>query len=311
MSEWEGVLPLWKEAGMTSHDCVSRIRRILKQRRVGHTGTLDPDVSGVLPLCLGRATRIVEYLQEMPKTYEAVMEIGYATDTEDSGGEVIEKATEVHLTENRIRQAFASFVGAIEQVPPMYSAVKVDGKRLYELARAGETVERNPRAATIYELEIHSIRLDAKYPQVAFRVTCSKGTYVRTLCADIGRKLGYPAVMTGLIRTASGSIRREQSITLDEVERLAAADSLEERVIAPRQALAHFPQGVVSEQAFRYALQGRKMFAPAVRLNGPSAEDGALVCLSGSDDGAAEERFIGIYRWDQTNGQYIPEKLFV
>ncbi|WP_199623275.1 tRNA pseudouridine(55) synthase TruB [Paenibacillus alkalitolerans] len=312
MNDWEGVLPLWKEAGLTSHDCVARARRLLKQRRIGHTGTLDPDVSGVLPLCLGRATRIVEYLQELPKTYEAALRIGYATDTEDAGGSVTERADKVTLSEDEIRNAVLSFVGTIEQIPPMYSAVKVEGKRLYELAREGHTVERKPRTVTVYDIDVQEVRLEAPYPSVSFRVTCSKGTYIRTLCADIGRSLGYPAVMASLVRTGSGSIRKEQCITLAEAERLLSTDSLESRLVPIDAALAHMPAGEVSDNAVRYALQGRTLFDSAVRMEGVlPLERAGLVRLFGRRPETGTRTFIGIYKREDEQGTYIPEKLFI
>ncbi|WP_274361415.1 tRNA pseudouridine(55) synthase TruB [Paenibacillus thermotolerans] len=309
MNEWEGVLPLWKEAGMTSHDCVARARKILKQKRIGHTGTLDPDVSGVLPLCLGRATRIVEYLQELPKTYEAELTIGYATDTEDASGDITESSESVAVTEREIREAVVSFVGTIEQIPPMYSALKIQGKRLYELAREGQTVERAAREVTIYGIDIRSVNLDSRYPKVSFEVTCSKGTYIRTLCVDIGRKLGYPAVMSALERTGSGAIRKADCITLLEAEQYAAEGTLAEHLVSVADALSHLPGGIVNDTAVLYALQGRKLFFPAVALEGEAA-DGQLVRLFGRQKPLDEHQFIGIYRRDETQRCYIPEKLF-
>ena len=204
----EGILPVWKPAGFTSHDVVAKVRGILSIKRIGHTGTLDPQVTGVLPLCIGRATRMVEYIQELPKEYEAVLRIGLSTDTEDMTGTVLEEVSHVSLEEDQVREVLESFIGEIEQIPPMFSAVKIDGKRLYELAREGKEVERKSRKATIFELEILELNLDQKHPEIRFRAMCSKGTYIRTLCVDIGKALGYPAVMVSLIRTSTGNIRR-------------------------------------------------------------------------------------------------------
>jgi len=303
--EWEGVFPLWKDAGMTSHDCVSKARRLFRMKRIGHTGTLDPDVSGVLPLCLGRATRIVEYLQEQPKTYEAEMTIGYATDTEDAGGSVVERAERVDLTEARILDAISRFVGDIEQTPPMYSAVKVDGKRLYELARQGVEVERASRVVTIYGIDVREIVWAEPYPIVRMTVVCSKGTYVRTLCVDIGRALGYPAVMSALTRTGSGAIRRDMCVTFEEAERLSASDELASRIVPADEALSFLPSGQVSEAAVAPARQGRKLYAKAVRPSDPTAViPNALFRLYG------ENKFLGIYRIDETAETYVPVKLF-
>jgi len=309
MTEWEGVFPLWKEAGMTSHDCVSKARRLFQMKRVGHTGTLDPDVSGVLPLCLGRATRIVEYLQELPKIYEAEMTIGYATDTEDASGAVTEQAEAVHVSEERIREAVASCVGEIEQTPPMYSAVKIDGRRLYDLAREGITVERNSRKITIHRIDIQEIHLDRKYPTVRMTVVCSKGTYIRTLCTDIGRALGYPAVMSALIRTGSGPIRREQCVTFGAAEELKAEGKLGDKVLSISEALSFMPRGEVSPDAVRVAEQGRKLYARAVRVDSADGtipeRDDALCRLYGGED-----RLLGIYRFDSSVELYVPVKLF-
>jgi tRNA pseudouridine55 synthase len=305
MIEWEGVFPLWKDAGMTSHDCVSKARKLFQMKRIGHTGTLDPDVSGVLPLCLGRGTRIVEYVQELPKTYEAELTLGYATDTEDVSGTVMAKVDAVDIEVSRIRDAIRSFVGEIEQTPPMYSAVKINGKRLYELAREGVTVERSARRVTIHAIHITDVRMEKPYPKVSMTVTCSKGTYIRTLCVDIGRALGVPAVMSALVRTGSGPIGREQCITFAEAERLKATGELEHRVIPVSEALSFMPRGNVTEEAVLPALQGRKLFAQAVKLEGEATPvPDTIYRLYG------EERFLGIYRTDAASELFVPVKLF-
>jgi len=311
MTEHEGVFPLWKSAGMTSHDCVSKARKLFRMKRIGHTGTLDPDVSGVLPLCLGRATRIVEYLQELPKTYEAEMTIGYATDTEDASGSVVETAERVDLQEADIRAAAEAFVGEIEQTPPMYSAVKSGGRRLYELAREGLEVERKPRIVTIYELVVREIRKEGPFWKMRFTATCSKGTYIRTLCVDIGRSLGYPAVMSALERTASGPFRKEMCVTFEEAERLLASGELDRRIVPIGDALSFLPRGFLSENAVVPALQGRKIFESAVRLEEP--KEGAAVLTTGADGLVrlyGGSRMIGLYRKDSAEGRYVPVKLF-
>ncbi|MCI3919472.1 tRNA pseudouridine(55) synthase TruB [Paenibacillus sp. TRM 82003] len=306
MTEWEGVFPLWKDAGMTSHDCVSKARRLFRMKRIGHTGTLDPEVSGVLPLCLGRATRVVEYLQELPKTYEAEMTIGYATDTEDAQGEVTERVDSVTLDEARIREAIDRFVGEIDQTPPMYSAVKIEGKRLYELAREGVTVERKSRRVTIHAINVTDVTIDNPYPKVRMTVVCSKGTYIRTLCVDIGRSLGYPAVMSGLVRTGSGPIRREQCLTFAEAAALLERGEIEQRIVPTGEAISFLPRGVVSEAAELPASQGRKLFPAAVRLEGGATlTPGEIYRLYGGGD-----RFIGIYEGAEAADAFVPVKLF-
>ena len=182
----DGVIVIRKEKDFTSHDVVAKLRGILHMKKIGHTGTLDPDAEGVLPVALGKATRLVDMITDKEKTYEAVMRLGVVTDTQDMSGTVLSQAAELHVTEEELRAAIESFAGDYMQVPPMYSALKVNGKKLYELAREGKTVERKPRPVHFYEIEILEINL----PLVRFCVTCSKGTYIRTLCHDIGEKLG-------------------------------------------------------------------------------------------------------------------------
>lgn len=252
----EGVLPIHKPAGMTSHDVVARARRILHIRRIGHTGTLDPNVTGVLPLCIGRATRIVEYMQDLPKTYEAELIIGYATDTEDKSGTVTNRAEHVVVEEEQLQKVFQAFTGEIEQIPPMYSAVKIDGRRLYELAREGKEVERQARLVTIHSITMLSLRWNGDYPHIRFRVTCSKGTYIRTLCKDIGKALGYPAVMGSLVRTETGGVPLARCITLEQTEQLAEAGRLESAMIPIDQAITHLPAIHVSHEMAEKAMNG-------------------------------------------------------
>ena len=186
-----GVLNVQKEKGYTSHDVVAKLRGIVGQRKIGHTGTLDPDAKGVLPVCLGRATKLCDLLTDKDKTYEAVLLLGCTTDTQDTGGTVLEEQDVPDLAEDTVMDILQSFVGEYAQIPPMYSALKVGGRKLYELARAGKVVERPPRPVTFYSIEI----LEEEHPEYVFRVECSKGTYIRTLCHDIGQKLGDGAAI--------------------------------------------------------------------------------------------------------------------
>ena len=180
-----GVLNVSKEKGYTSHDVVAKLRGITHQKKIGHTGTLDPDATGVLPVCLGKATKVCELLTDKDKTYQAVLLLGMETDTQDTTGTVTARAP-VTASEEDVREAVQSFTGSYDQIPPMYSALKINGKKLYDLARAGKEVERKARMVQIHEIRIEEIAL----PRVTMTVTCSKGTYIRTLCYDIGRKLG-------------------------------------------------------------------------------------------------------------------------
>ncbi len=213
---------------MTSHDCVAITRKLLRTKKVGHTGTLDPDVTGVLPLCIGRATKVAQYMTDFSKTYEAVITLGFSTTTEDASGEKVEeKYVDKLPTANEIEQALRAFRGDIEQVPPMYSAVKINGKKLYEYAFKGEVVERPSRKATIHELElIGEVTHEEGTVSIPVRVTCSKGTYIRTLAVDIGEKLGFPAHMSFLIRTASGPFKLEECLTFDEIKQMIEDETL-------------------------------------------------------------------------------------
>lgn len=245
----EGVLLLNKPTGMTSHDCVAKMRRLAKTKKVGHTGTLDPDVTGVLPICLGRATKIVEYLTAATKTYEAEITIGYSTTTEDASGEVVErKSVESPITKLMVEDVLQSMVGTIEQVPPMYSAVKVNGKKLYEYARAGIEIDRPARLITINELVLLGdvIKKDGLVT-FRFRVTCSKGTYVRTLAVMIGERLGFPAHMSHLIRTKSGNFHLNECYTFEEIEEAAEKNELHKYLLPIGNALNDLPKLLIHD----------------------------------------------------------------
>lgn len=221
----DGIINIYKEKIMTSHDVVGRVRRTLGIRRVGHTGTLDPMAEGVLPVCIGRATRIMDYLDQDHKVYTCTMLLGRRMDTQDIWGTEIGRAPEEQVsavTEEDVRLAFAPFHGVIRQTPPMYSAVRVDGRRLYEYARAGESVEVKSREICIFGLTIEEMRLGRGYESsITFRVECSKGTYIRAICEEAGERLGVHGAMSELTRTASGVFTIENSLTLDELAQMA------------------------------------------------------------------------------------------
>ncbi|KPN93167.1 tRNA pseudouridine(55) synthase TruB [Lysinibacillus sp. ZYM-1] len=239
-----GILPLWKERGMTSHDCVFKLRKILRTKKVGHTGTLDPGVEGVLPICIGQATRIAEYLTEAGKTYEAIISIGRTTTTEDAEGETVaQDHTVKKFSREQLLEVLSSLTGVIKQTPPMFSAVKVNGKRLYEYARKGETVERPTRQVTIYNLELLNDSESYEGQEITFpvRIACSKGTYIRTLAVQIGEALGYPAHMKELVRTASGTFTRDNCFTLAQVAELMDAEQVNTCILPVEYALADYP----------------------------------------------------------------------
>ncbi|HEL1586540.1 TPA: tRNA pseudouridine(55) synthase TruB [Streptococcus suis] len=213
-----GIINVKKEAGMTSHDVVFKLRKILQEKKIGHGGTLDPDVTGVLPIAVGKATRMIEYMQEEGKIYEGEITLGYSTTTEDASGDVVERTPVLEIAEQAVDEAMASFVGTITQIPPMYSAVKVKGRKLYEYARAGEEVERPQRQIDIYSFERTSpIELADDCAQFTFRVRCGKGTYVRTLSVDLGSKLGYASHMSKLERTGSAGMTLADALTIEEI----------------------------------------------------------------------------------------------
>ena len=200
-----GIINVNKPIGITSFDVVSKIRRLYQIKKVGHAGTLDPDASGVLPLCIGKATKVIEYLMDKDKAYRVELVLGMATDTQDASGNIILEEP-VLASNDEIKAAIKSFLGKQEQIPPMYSAVRINGKRLYELARKGIEVERNPRPVTFYKIDISSIERKSDKAVVTFDVECSKGTYIRTLCHDIGELLGCGGLMNALERTRSGPL---------------------------------------------------------------------------------------------------------
>ena len=215
-----GIINLKKEAGMTSHDAVFKLRKILGTKKIGHGGTLDPDVVGVLPIAVGKATRMVEFMQDEGKIYEGEITLGYSTTTEDASGEVVAETPVLSLLDEKlVDEAIASLTGPITQIPPMYSAVKVNGRKLYEYARAGQEVERPERQVTIYSFERTSpISYEDKLARFTFRVKCSKGTYIRTLSVDLGEKLGYAAHMSYLTRTSAAGVKLDDALTLSEIE---------------------------------------------------------------------------------------------
>ena len=260
-----GVLPLWKPRGLTSHDCVNQVRKLFHTRKVGHTGTLDPEAEGVLPVCIGKATTLVPYLQNEDKTYIAQVTLGIATDTEDAEGNIVsEKEILILPTNQEIDAVLAQFLGKIIQVPPMYSAVKVKGKKLYEYARNKQEVERPKRTVTIYNIK----RLDAISTNNSFyiQVTCSKGTYIRTLCVDIGKQLGFPAHMSRLKRIQSGSISEKDTVTFSQIEHALAENKETSLLISMLEALKGMDQIEVNSEQKRKVIHGQILDKPQKKL---------------------------------------------
>lgn len=301
-----GIINVYKEKDFTSFDVVAKLRGILKQKKIGHTGTLDPDAVGVLPVCLGSATKLCDMLTDKKKEYIAEFVLGKETDTQDISGQVI-KETEVVCTQEEVKTAIQSLVGDYDQLPPMYSAIKVDGKRLYELARQGKEVERKKRPVTFYEIEI----IKCELPYVTIRVLCSKGTYIRTLCHDIGQKLGCGAAMTELERTRSGQFTKENAYTLAEIERLRDAGSLDEIVMPVDTVFMNLPAFVVSGELEKKILNGNLIRAGECKSAGLTDvfSEGKKVRVYKENNNSCN--FIAIYQYSKEKKGMIPDKMFL
>ncbi len=306
-----GIINVYKEKGFTSHDVVAKLRKITGQKKIGHTGTLDPDAEGVLPVCLGKGTKLCELLTGEDKTYEAVLLLGKTTDTQDITGEVLAEKDIAALTEEQVKDAVFSFIGEYGQIPPMYSALKVGGKKLYELARSGKTVERKARLVKIYDIKVLGIAL----PRVHMSVTCAKGTYIRTLCHDIGEKLNCGGCMEKLTRTRVGRFPIEEARTLSALSRIFE-EHREEEVVVPVDAMfSDVPKVWVKEDWGVSARNGNPLPDAAVCQCRDEAEggddgklwpkDGVRVRLYGQDG-----RFIALYRYREEAGEYHLEKMF-
>lgn len=248
----DGVLIVHKEAGWTSHDVVAKIRTLLNESKVGHAGTLDPSATGVLPVLIGRATRIAEYLIDWDKEYRAVLRLGETTDTQDATGRVLLRADPSGVTAEALQEALARFLGVQRQLPPMYSAVKVGGQPLYKAARAGKTIDRSERAITIHQLEILAVHGQ----DVTLHIVCSKGTYVRTLCADIGQALGVGGHLHALERRRVGPLLIEQALTINQIADHLHAKTLASRLMSLDELLFELPAVVVNAEQARRVLHG-------------------------------------------------------
>ena len=255
----DGLLPLWKEKGMTSHDVVFKLRKILHTKKIGHAGTLDPDVDGVLPVAIGKGTKVLEFMVDSDKRYIGEVTLGIATTTEDASGDVVEQEAIAPnaLDEAVIDQALATFIGQIQQVPPMYSAVTVNGKRLYEYARAGIEVERPVRQAMIHSFKRTSpVTYENQVARFSFEVHCGKGTYVRTLAVNLGEQLGYPSHMSQLTRTLSAGFQAEAAVTLAEVAELQAASQLDQVIQPLETGLSHLETMHLTDQQWSQVQHG-------------------------------------------------------
>ena len=320
----DGIINVYKERGFTSHDVVAKLRGILKMKKIGHTGTLDPEAEGVLPVCIGKATKVCELLTDKEKTYQAVLLLGTVTDTQDTTGEVLESHS-VNCKEEELRACVQRFTGEILQIPPMYSALKVNGKKLYELARQGIEVERKARPVTIKEIRIDEIA----FPRVALTVTCSKGTYIRTLCHDIGAFLGCGGCMEKLLRVAVGPFELKDSIRLCDIEQKRDEGKLDEIIYSTDSVFLKYRALVLNEAGEKAAGNGnplrREMIAePADQEVARREQSIGLIAVQESSLAEKEptegERFriytsahafLAIYEWRKEKHCYWPVKMFL
>ncbi len=295
---YNGIINIYKEKGFTSHDVVAKMRGICKQKKIGHTGTLDPDAEGVLPVCLGSGTKLCDMLTDKDKEYVAELLLGVKTDTQDITGKVLCEKEPV-CEESLIRECVMSFAGEYMQVPPMYSALKVNGKKLYELARSGKEVERQARPVTIHEIEIMEINV----PIVKMRVACSKGTYIRTLCEDIGEKLGCGGTMKSLLRTKVGNFTLDKALTLQQLEEVRDAGEIEKILFPVDKAFEDCQALHVLPEYVKLIDNGNAFYANQTVEN-KRYVDAPLVRVYGND------KFYGVYTYERENRRYKPVKMF-
>ncbi len=296
-----GVLNIYKEKGFTSHDVVAKLRGIVKQKKIGHTGTLDPDAEGVLPVCLGKATKLCDMLTDKSKVYEAVLLLGKTTDTQDITGTILEEGETKDLTEEQVRACIQKFVGEQEQIPPMYSALKVNGKKLYELAREGIEVERKARKITIFEIEILEIDL----PRVRMQVHCSKGTYIRTLCHDIGNTLGCGGCMEALLRTKVSRFELKDSLRLSEIDALQQEGKLDSVLIPIDEMFSSLKEITIDPVQERLIYNGNPFAEKYLgeHLNFSEKEQVRVY--------DTKHQFVGIYRYQVEEKRFSIEKMFL
>ena len=294
-----GIINVYKEKGYTSHDVVAKLRGIAGQKKIGHTGTLDPDAEGVLPVCLGKATKVCELLTDKDKTYRAVLFLGQTTDTQDASGTVLETSDVSNLNEVQVTEAVQSFVGEYAQIPPMYSALKVGGKKLYELAREGKTVERKARNVMIHSIKI--LRVDL--PRVEMEVSCSKGTYIRTLCHDIGEKLGVGGCMESLLRVQVGRFVLADSLRLSEIQK-AKEDGNLEKILQPIDSVFEQYRAVQIRLDQEKRLQNGNSFRKPDRLQ--NYDDQEMVRVYDSNG-----HFAAVYRYVEKDHEFRIVKMFL
>lgn len=307
----DGIINVYKEKGYTSHDVVAKMRGILRMKKIGHTGTLDPEAEGVLPVCLGKGTKLCDMMTDQSKTYRAVLLLGRETDTQDMAGQVLRECL-VEVTEEEVRNAVMSFLGDYNQVPPMYSALKVNGKKLYELARAGKEVERQARTVRILEIQVEEIQL----PRVTMTVNCSKGTYIRTLCYDIGRKLGCGGCMESLLRTRVERFILADSLKLADIERLRDEGTVAEHIVPVDEIFRDLPAVSTLPEFDKLVHNGNWFLAEQAEVTDADSYGGVLagdivttVPRARVYDSGGQ--FIGVYQYSEERQRYQPQKIFL
>lgn len=295
----DGIINVYKEKGFTSHDVVAKLRGILHIKKIGHTGTLDPDAVGVLPVCIGKGTKLCDMITDTDKTYEAVMLLGISTDTQDISGNVLSKK-EVDVDEKTLIETVDSFVGEYKQIPPMYSAIKVNGRKLYQLAREGIEIERSPRDVYIRSIHINDMNLQDGEPSVTMTVSCSKGTYIRTLCHDIGEKLGCGACMKSLSRTRVGRFYIDDSFTINQIAALNLKGELSS-IVAPVDSMFDYPRIQINKEYDKLLYNGNLLPLSAGKALDVGLADKVRIYNESGE-------FIGIYSMDDSG--YKPVKIF-
>ena len=295
----DGIINVYKEKGFTSHDVVAKLRGILHIKKIGHTGTLDPDAVGVLPVCIGKGTKLCDMITDTDKTYEAVMLLGISTDTQDISGNVLSKK-DVAVDEKTLIETIDSFVGEYKQIPPMYSAIKVNGRKLYQLAREGIEIERSPRDVYIRSIHINDMNLQDDELSVTMTVSCSKGTYIRTLCHDIGEKLGCGACMKSLSRTRVGRFYIDDSYTINQIAALNLKGELSS-IVTPVDSMFDYPEIRIKREYDKLLYNGNQLPLSAGKALDGNTDDKVRIYNESGE-------FIGIYSMDDSG--YKPVKIF-
>ena len=291
----DGLLMINKTTGMTSHDVVAKVRKLLHQKRVGHAGTLDPAASGVLPICVGQATRVAEYLSESGKAYQAEITFGIVTDTYDSEGAIIRTTDTTGLTQNQIEAELAHFLGPQMQMPPPYSAIKIQGQPAYKRSRAGEAIELDPRPIEIFQLQL----LTWLPPRLTLAIECSKGTYIRSLAYDLGERLGCGGYLTSLIRTRSGPFSLTDSITLEQLAEAVIQGTVESHLFSADRALQQYPALMLDDTTAQRVLHGNVFSYP----------DDSLVAAELARVYDPLGNFLAIATWNAEQGLWQPKKV--